>query len=225
MKYDMLSQETVKRVWETFTSYDECINTKYKSFALDGDYDLSDRDRFVDKFFTKFIGKYIAFMDVQKVGAKLDNFAYFQQPESVYAPMYGERDYTIKGEAITRVQKKYLYIDGFRAVNMRYGYGYIEMSCTDTFYNKFSVQLDYNNMRHIQFKEITKKEFERVAKLFQDDRSEIPFIVTRYLTWDEMKRRNLIDGTEPVKEEVKVMAKDMKEASQILPNVIEVRRL
>lgn len=225
MKYDMLSRETVKRVWDTFQSYNEGINQMYKSFALDGDYDLSDRDRFVNKFFNKFCGKYIAFIDVQKIGAKIDSFAYFQHPESVYAPMYGERDYTIKGEPITRVQKKYLCIDGFRAVNMRYGYGYIEMSCTDMCYNKFSVQLDYNNMRHIQFKEITKKEFERVSKLFQDDRSEIPFIVTRYLTWEEMKRRNLIDGTEPVKEDVKVMAKDMLEASKKLENIVEVRRV
>ena len=79
-------------------------------------------------------------------------------------------------------------------------------------------------MRHIQFKEIAKKDFDRVAKLFQDDRSEITFIATRYLTWDEMKKRK-IKGSEPVKEDVKVMAKDMQDACKKLTNVIDVRRL
>ena len=224
MKYDMIPQNTVRRFWKVYTNHSECINLAFKKFAIHGECDLSDRDRFVNKFFAKYTGKYIAFIDVQKTGVQIGNCILFQDPESVYAPHYGEKDYTNQGDAFTKVQKMYLHVDGFRAVNEMYGQGFIEMSCTDMFYNKFAVQLDYNNMRHIQFKEITKKEYERVAKLFHDDRSEIPFIVTRYLTWEEMKRRNLINGTEPVKEDVKVMAKDMLEASKKLENIVGVRR-
>lgn len=222
MKYDMLSQKTVERVWKAFTGHNECINPKYKTFALHGEYDLSDRDRFVAKFFEKYSNRYIAFIDRQVIGLKFDTGIYLQKPESVYAPRYGEKSYTNQGEPYYRTQKLYLHVDGFRAVNEMYGLGYIEMSCTDVFGNKFSVQMDYNNMRHIQFKEITKKKFESVRKLFQDDRSEIPFIVTRYLTWSEMKDRK-IKGSDLVKEDVKVMARDMKEASKKLENTIDVR--
>ena len=225
MIYDMLSQKTVERIWKVFTEHNECINKKYKKFALHGEYDLSDRDRFVNKFFEKYSKRYIAFIDKQVSGVKYGNYIYLQKPESVYAPRYGEKSYTNQGEPYYRTQKMYLRVDGFRAVNEMYGLGYIEMSCTDVFGNKFSVQIDYNNMRHIQFKEISKKKFDSVAKMFQDDRSEIPFMVTRYLTWSEMKERNLIDGTDPVKEEVKVMARDIKEASNKLENIVDVRRV
>lgn len=223
MKYDMLSQKTVERVWKVFTGHNECINTKYKKFALHGEYDLSDRDRFVDRFFEKYSNRYIAFIDRQVRGVKYGNYIYLQKPESVYAPRYGKKSYTNQGEPYYRTQKLYLRVDGFHAVNEMYGLGYIEMSCTDVFGNKFSVQMDYNNMRHIQFKEITKKKFDSVAKMFQDDRSEIPFMVTRYLTWKEMQDRK-IKGSDPVKEEVKVMARDMQEASKKLENIIGVRK-
>lgn len=229
MKYDMLSQGTVERIWNTFTGHDNCINKKYGECTGTEERSWSDRDRFVSRLFKKYANKYIVFIDKQTVGYmtvgyQSDTYFYFQEPESVYKPHYGERDYCNHGEPIIRAQKKYLLVDGFRAVNEMYGQGFIEMSCTDVFGDKFAVRLDYNNMRHIQFKEIAKQAFDRVAKLFQDDRSEITFIATRYLTWDEMKKRK-IKGSEPVKEDIKVMAKDMKEACKKLTNVIDVRRL
>lgn len=224
MKYDMLSQGTVERIWNAFTGHNNCINTRYGEYTGTEERSWSDRDRFVSRLFNKYANKYIVFIDKQKVGYKMDNYFCFQEPESVYKPHYGERDYCNHGEPIIRTQKKYLRVDGFRAVNEMYGHGFIEMSCTDVFGDKFAVRLDYNHMRHIQFKEIAKKEFDRVAKLFQDDRSDITFIATRYLTWDEMQKRK-IKGSDPVKEDVKVMAKDMKEACQKLTNVVDVRRL
>ena len=224
MKYDMLSQKTVERVWKAFTGNKECINKKYKKFTFNDGSDLSDRDRFVARFFKRYAMRYIAFIDVQQVGTRFDDHAYFQTPESVYMPHHGEKNYTNRGEPVYRRQKLYLYVDAFWAVNEMYGQGYIEMSCTDVFGNRFPVRLDYNNMRHIQFKEITKPKFESVRKLFEDDRSEIPFIVTRYLTWKEMQDRK-IKGSDLVQEEVKVMARDMHEASKKLENIVDVRRV
>lgn len=129
------------------------------------------------------------------------------------------------------VQKRFLQISGFRAVNELYGVGYIEMSCQDERGNEFKVRLDHNNMMRIQFKEISKMEYDGVAKLFADDRDDRPYKVKRYFVNKEVKVRKVKGQVvqkikeHVVTEEVEVMAKDIDAASKMLPNTISVERI
>ena len=223
MIYDMLSSDTVKRVWKAFQAHSECINKKYEKFKGENTYWTSDRERFVGRFFRKYTGRYIAFMDQQIIGYTIGNSSYYHEPTSVYMDKAWKNS-TNQGEPVYRRQKKYLYVAAFRAVNELYGPGHIEMCCTDTYGNPFNVYLGESSLRSVQFKEIPQQEFEDVARLFLDDREDIPFRVTRYLTCDEIKERKIKeDGL--VKETVEVMARDMREAAKKVVNAIEVERI
>ena len=74
MKYDMLSLETVRHIWDTFQEHDACINDKYNKFKGKDTYWSSDRERFVGRLFKKYEGRYIAFIDKLVVGYKRKNF-------------------------------------------------------------------------------------------------------------------------------------------------------
>lgn len=234
MIYDMLPYETVKRVWETFLAHSACVNKKYETFKGKETYWYSDRDRFVGRFFRKHVCKYIAFMDrlVRGYVSEYDGHAFYSScsPHSVYGDEY-YRGWMSRGEPIVMSQKRYLCISEFRAVNELYGTGYIEMSCQDERGNEFKVRLDHNNMMRIQFKEISKMEYDGVAKLFADDREDRPYKVKRYFVNKEVKVRKVKGKTvEKVKEhvvteEVEVMAKDIDEARKMLPNTISVERI
>ena len=63
MKYDMLPYKTIDRLWNAFQGHSGCVNEKYKAFKREDSYCYSDRDRFVAKFFKKYVGKCIAFAD------------------------------------------------------------------------------------------------------------------------------------------------------------------
>ena len=126
------------------------------------------------------------------------------------------------GEPVCRRNKKYLYLSYLRAVNEMYGQGFIEMECSDVFGDRFSIRLDYVTLRHIQFKEISEEEFNRVAGLFVDDRDDMEFLVTRYLSYEEMKKKRKSTRKGLVKEQVTVMAKDGDEAMKKVENAIDV---
>lgn len=227
MIYDMLPYETVKRVWEAFQAHSACINKKYEKFKGQNSYWTTDRERFVGRFFKKYAGKYIAFIDKVDIGCAIDSTLFFHEGKSFYSRDYRDLSCSNYGERITRVEKKYLRVDGFRAVNELYGVGYIEMSCTDMLGDKYNVRLDHNNLLHIQFKEIGKLEYEGVARLFEDDREDRAFRVIRCLSYEEIKARKGRKKVKEtlVKEEVEVMAKDIDAASKMLPNTINVERI
>lgn len=230
MKYDMLPYKTVERVWDTFQDHSCCINEKYASFKGKDNYWYSDRDRFVGRFFKKYIGKYIAFIDRELIGYSMDNYFFPSAPQSVYSNEYHKSWGCNRGEPVIRVQKKYLAITRFTAINEMYGLGYIEMSCVDAMGYDIRIRVDHNNMLRFQFREISESEMESVVRLFKDDRDDRPFKVTRYLTYEEIKERKVkgkkVKKTEErlVQEEVVVMAKDIDEAAKVLPNTINVER-
>lgn len=224
MKYDMLSYKAAERLWDAFQGHDACVNEKYKAFKREDSYCYSDRDRFVAKFFKKYTGRYAAFIDKVLVGSKIYDCFFYRDPESAFAVKYREAVfYNNQGESIFHMQKKYLCITSFRAVNEMYGTGYIEMSCVDALGVKFDVRLDHTSLVYIQFKEITKLEFDMVANLFNDDRDPRPYKVARFVEYETTnnrgkKKRRLQE------EEVTIMAKDAEEARNAITNIISVRR-
>lgn len=233
MKYDMLDKESVKRVLDTFEAHSLFINKKYEAFKSKDNYWSSDRERFVGRFFKKYQGKFFILIDKEVIGYhdEYNGTAFFNSadPVSIYSREYNENFYHYRGKRITRTVKKFLYVSGISAVNTMNGSGYIGMSCHDLFGDKVDYMLNLHMLANMQFKEITEEEFNQMARLFQDDRDDREFKVTRYLDADELKsrkrseRKNLIKaGRHLTKEIVTVMAKDSEDAMTKCTNAIEV---
>ena len=204
---------------DTFYGHSMNINEHYQEFAQNKEHHASDRDRFVEKFFRKYSGKHIVLMDIELVAYTRENWYFSVEPCSTYSSSFQE--IYNHGTPICRNRRRYLFVSGFRAVNEMYGSGFIEMDCFDHLGDSFRVRIDYTNLGSMQFKEITKEEFDAVSDLFTDDREEVPYKVTRYLTWEEMKAKKK-RGNKPVKETVTVMAKDANSAAEKVENAIEV---
>lgn len=233
MKYDMLDKESVKRVLDTFEAHSLFINKKYEAFKSKDNYWSSDRERFVGRFFKKYQGKFFILIDKEVIGYhdEYNGTAFFNSvdPVSIYSREYNENFYHYRGKRITRTVKKFLCVSCIRAVNTMDGSGYIGMSCYDLFGDKVDYMLGLHMLANMQFKEITEGEFNQMVRLFQDDRDDREFKVTRYLDADELKsrkrseRKNLIKaGRHLTKEIVTVMAKDSEDAMTKCTNAIEV---
>lgn len=229
----MLDKESVKRVLDTFEAHSLFINKKYEAFKSKDNYWSSDRDRFVGRFFKKYQGKFFILIDKEVIGYhdEYNGTAFFNSvdPVSIYSREYNENFYHYRGKRITRTVKKFLCVSCIRAVNTMDGSGYIGMSCYDLFGDTVDYMLGLHMLANMQFKEITEEEFNRMARLFQDDRDAREFKVTRYLDADELKsrkrseRKNLIKaGRHLTKEIVTVMAKDSEDAMTKCTNAIEV---
>lgn len=223
MKYEMLSRATVKRITDTFYSYSYCINEHYASFRKEHEEWMSDRDRLVGRMAKKFIGKYFVLADKEIIAESYENCVFAVEHESVYSK---KPDYHInQGKPIIRTIRKYLHIVNVRSENEMYGKGgYICLECYDTFDNLVKIRCDYNNLVSLQFREITKQDFDAVVSVFEDDRDPIDFKVTRYMDYDEMKakfpKRKRFDHL--MKETVVVKAKDAHDAYSSVKNAIEV---
>ena len=219
MKYDMLSRETAHRIWDTFAGHPIIINEKYRSFVSEDNYWYSDRDRMVGRMEKLFKGRYFVLADKELFAINYNGYLYTVDRKSVFAS--GKRDGYMQGDPVYRRMKRYLVIVGVRAVNEMYGHGFVEMSCMDVFDNQFGIRLDQSTLEAIQFKEIGKDEFESVKQLFADDRDEMQFKVTRYLTWDEIKKKKKTRCKGPVKDTVIVTARDHQEAGEKVVNAVD----
>ena len=219
MKYETIKREVSSRIFSKFYEHSDGVNEKYRSIRADHELMDSDRDRFVRRFFTRFAKKYIVMVDREVIGYSRYNFLTSCPPQSIYAR--SDNDMPI-GEPLLRISKKYFAILGFRAVNEMYGRGYVEMSCIDHLGNNVCLRLDEYNMPDIQFYEISADTFGEVSAIFADDREPVPFKVTRYLTYQEMKDRKVKWKDKLVEESVTVMAKDSHEAAKMVDNAISV---
>lgn len=221
MKYTLLEPKVVERICDAFYGHSEYVNDKYNAFSKGNTHNYSDRDRFVKKFFSKHIGKHIVLSDKEIIGYAEENFMYTTECTSVYSSSIKSNAYN-RGKPLYRHVKKFLAVRGFLAINEMYGSGYIEMYCWDVFGNPFSIRLDSDTLRNIQFREITEEVFNSVAGLFTDDRDEIPFKVTRFLDYEEIKEKHLTRSKTLPQETVSVMAKDADEAMAKVRNAISV---
>lgn len=225
MKYDMLTLETVKRLWDAFTSRSMCNNDKYISFRGKDTYWYTDRDRLVGRLSKKYEGRFIAFIDQEHIGAHDGAYFFFHEPESVYSNKYRDQPlYGGHGEPVVRARKRYLCIKGLSAVNELYGMGYIDMSCEDATGTDFHIRLDHNNMLRIQFKEIPMTEYRAVRALFQDDRELMPYNIERFVKVEVPVGRKGKTETQYIKEKMTVMARDAAEAGASMENVLSVER-
>jgi hypothetical protein len=220
MKYTLLEPKVVERICDAFYGHSDYINDKYNAISK-GDTSYSDRDRFVKKFFSKHIGKHIVLSDKEITGYAEENFVYTVDCTSVYSSRNKSNMYN-RGKPLYRHVKKFLAVRGFHAINEMYGSGYIEMDCWDVFGNPFSIRLDSYTLRNIQFREITEQVYNSVASLFTDDRDDIPFNVTRFLDYEEIKEKHLTRSKTLPQETVSVMAKDADEAMAKVRNAISV---
>jgi hypothetical protein len=224
--YKMISKEVAHRLCETFYDHSMFVNEKYKTFRIGEDWISSDRDRFVNKFFKPYVGRYFILINKDVVALKYgDSYMPIEQPYSIFSLNRGYKETTnfMSEGNYKRVSKKYLHINYFQAVNEPYGRGYMLMHCSDLLGDSFSIKLDASTLTSIQFIEITKKEFNDIVDLFVDNREEMTFKVTRFLTIEEMKERKLMRRRrKPVKETFTVKAKDSDGVCAQVPHALEI---
>lgn len=222
----MLNKEIVKRVIGTFDNHDAHINEKYEKIKNKDNWWSSDRDRFVGRFFKKYVGKKFILMDKEIVAYRdtIEEHAFYStcEPTSLYSREYRDNCSNYRGVPLYRHSKKFLHVTYIHAVNRMYGSGFIEMECQDILGRQFHYVLDFNTLINMQFREIDDDEFGRMAELFCDDRDDRAYKVTRYLSADEMKARKKSLRKGLVKETVTVMAKDSEDACKKCTNAIEV---
>lgn len=229
----MLNKESVKRVIDTFAKHDESKNEKYEKFKSKDNPWSSDRDRFIGRFFNKYIGKYFILMDKEIIAYQdsihitshdVNGCSFYSncEPLSIYSRNYRERSYNHGTFPVFMNSKKFLHVTSIHAVNPIHTCGFIEMTCHDILGRQFRYVLDYNNLINMQFREITVEEFERMVELFRDDRDDRTYKVTRYLSADEMKSLKKSKRNGMVKETITVMAKDSDDAYMKCTNVSNV---
>lgn len=218
MKYDMLKLSDIRRVLDAFYRHRNYVNERYSKDNVH----ISDRDRFVRKFFRKYEDRYIVLIDREVIAYRFENRMLICEPSSIYSK--GFNNSVTGATPVYRNTKKFLHIKGFSAVNVMYGTDYIEMGCYDMVGNSLKFKLDHNNLMRMQFREILKSEFEMWAMLFKDDREPIPFNVTRFVEVEVTNNRKR-KRTEFKKEVTRVMAMDVDEARNMMTNVISVERV
>lgn len=230
MKYNMIPHSVVEKIWKLFQDHSYYENEKYKELIKKPDYSCPDRDRFVARFFKPYVGAYIVLVNKDEIGRMMrDGNVYAwngDEPVSCYSRKASKQKCYQDGKPYYLTNRKYLHIQRFDSVNERHGSGYICMQCQDILGHTFDVVLSYNNLMNLQFREITGMEFKAVADLFTDDREPVPFKVTRYLDYEEMKSRKLLTKYRKEKtlltETVIVQALDVADACTKVTNVDEV---
>ena len=218
MKYDMLKLSDIRRVLDAFYGHNNCVNERYAKENVC----ISDCDRFVSRFFRKYVDRYIILIDREVIAYRFKNGFVMCEPVSIYSKGF---DCCPAGATpVYRNTKKFLHVKGFSAVNSMRGTDYIEMNCYDMVGNSLKFKIDHNNLMRMQFREISKSEFEMWAMLFRDDREPIPFNVTRFVEVEVMNNRRR-KRTEFKEEVTRVMARDEVEASNMMTNVLSVERV
>lgn len=226
MNYKMFSIPEADRFWNKFINHNNIVNEKYKTFCSEENKDrsLCDRDRFVEKFFKKYIGKYISVIDKVFTGtiSKYGNNSYYYldlvKPVSIYSMDYDDMNIDYSGDLLIHPKKNYYRIQYVRNQNMIYGSGYIEISAMDIMGNTVSWKCNQNFIRNFQFRFITEQEFNHIANFFKDDRDLIPFTGKRILGFKEMVEKKLcrkncaINKIPTVYEDVETLAVDRDDA-------------
>lgn len=218
MKYDMLKLSDIRRVLDAFYGHSNYVNDRYSKDNIC----ISDRGRFVSRFFRKYVDRYIILIDREVIAYRFENRMLICEPSSIYSKGFDNR--LAGATPVYRNTKKFLHIQGFSAVNVMYGTDYIEMNCYDIVGNSLKFKLDHNNLMKMQFREISKLDFEMMAMQFRDDRDPIPFNVTRFVEVEVTNNRKR-KRTEFKKEVTTVMAMDEYEARNMMTNVLSVARV
>lgn len=224
-KYTMIPSKRIERLMDTYYSHHMYVNEKYEKIKSKDNYCNSDRDRFVYHFFSKLEDKYIILLDRVVIAWHLKNeqekvsHMWICNPTSIFSTKFENAC----AEPTYRYIKRYLHIKSFSSVNSLHGEDYIEMNCYDIFGDHFNIKINHNNLLKLQFKEITKMEFDMVANLFADDREPIKYKVERFNKTEVIKRKK--PETIITTEELTVMAKDEVEARNSLTNVLGVTRI
>lgn len=168
------------RFWNKPTNHNNTANEKYKTFCFEENKDrsLCDRDRFVEKFFKKYIGKYIAVIDKVFTGtiSKYGNNSYYYlvKPVSIHSTDHDDTNINHPGEPPTNPKKNHHRIQHARNHNMMYGSGYIEISAMDVMGNTVSWKCNRNFISNFQFRFTTEQEPNHTANPPKDDRDPTP---------------------------------------------------
>lgn len=191
MMYKELTLKEARRVMDAFYAHHAYLNEEYKKFSNhddDEDYSITDRERFVNRLFGKYVGKYYALIDKVYWGRASTNHVFMAEEQSIYDAKFKEPYAMVDFKDIVIPRKTYLFVSSISAVNQYEGPGYICVYATDEHGTSRRIKLD---LHHMQWVEISKDEYEQVARLFADDRSEVGYACKRWLSPQELKDKGL----------------------------------
>lgn len=216
MVYKELTLKEARRVMDAFYAHHAYLNEEYKKFSNpdDEDYSITDRERFVNRLFGKYVGKYFALIDKVYWGRTTTNHVFVAEEQSIYDAKFKEHYAMADFKDIIIPRKTYLFVSSISAVNQYEGPGYICVYAMDEHGTNRRIKLD---LHHMQWVEISKDEYEQLARLFADDRSEVGYACKRWLSPQELKDKGLYSNKKSaslptVDVDVCMAAKDRDEA-------------
>lgn len=216
MVYKELTLKEARRVMDAFYAHHAYINEDYKKFSNpdDEDYSITDQERFVNRLFGKYVGKYYALIDKVYWGRCSENHIFSAEAQSIYDAYYKPHNIMADFKDIVIPRKTYLFVSGISAINQYDGPGYICVYAMDEHGTNRRIKLD---LYHMQWAEISKDEYGQVARLFADDRSEVGYACKRWLSPQELKDQGLYPNKKSasiptVEVDVCMVAKDRNDA-------------
>lgn len=232
MRYSTLTSKQANKIWDAYCNHHMYINKKYQTFCNspeDNEF-VTDRVRFVNKFFSRFVGKYVILMDRIKYGTKFTDRErkYVSiaccDANSIYAMKNGFEGHEWGCEDLIHFRRVYLHIVGFESVNTEYGQGYIAVYCDNIYGERIKYRMEYNMLYRMQWREITEMEYTVLSAFFTDDRENVRYTSNRYLMYDEMVQRKIIrknaaKNIPTIKEPVEVYARDRDDAVSMIMKV------
>lgn len=190
MIYDSFPSDYVIKVHDILRHKPIYINEKYNEFAKDAGGIATDSSRFVKRVFQKYVGKKLCIIDKMKVAGKYrkqDGTVVIQacdNPISIYSREYTK--FYDNWEPVAVPKKRYIEIYDIQVRQSEYSC-YIGVSAYDLITGqKIIYDLCQNTMIDVQFTEISDDTADFYKHLLNDDRSEVEFLVKRYMTFDEM---------------------------------------
>lgn len=209
VKYDSFDLSFIEKLYKMFNKHSQAFNEKHEQY-------VSDRDRFVKKLFNKFVNKTFIFID--KVPYlriyEVENNSYatiLNNEKSIYC--HNETASMEKDRLYKKVEKRYLVISGFEAVNTFYGNDYIQVTCFDVTGTQYKFELSHNNLLDMQFKEIDSETYHAVAALFADNRKDEKFKIVYH---------EILGSGKYKKKKLTVLAKDVEDVRRKIENETKV---
>jgi hypothetical protein len=180
MTYDLIPQKFIDKFYDLLATKSIVAKNNGKS----------PKERFVEKVFHKYIGKYYAYID-KRLGYLTNGNDYINLINKSYLEGSNQRNYFYsRFDKVFFYVKKYGKLSGVKYVMSNKDIGnHIEVyfDSVDACHC-YTLNFIENSCFDFQFKEIKKSEYEAIQNLFIDDREEHEFTVIDYKGDKKIKR-------------------------------------
>lgn len=191
MKYKMFSLAEADSRWERFKKLSFYINKEFKAWSKEH-YDVSDRQRFAQKIWKYFHNKCFVIADrVAHLVTNAERSMYFALEEPVHKYSTSFKRNWSTPDYVWENHKEYLKCAGVWAENEMNGTGYLVLHCINERGDCYNLRIDAQNIREIQWAEISAEKFNEMMDLYADDRELRTFKYTERMGFNEMVAKKL----------------------------------